>query len=148
MIDYLLAFGDWGNPPNYSPPWKSGNGNESSNTLLMVGFPGNQSLSLGALLKLPWLLEFMWQEKEHVMNNKTLISPLWHWSIVRHWGQETKYDHTRFSHCSYQSGDSKGFGRWESGAVDEEQIYLRNIFWSSEWLNIYISYKSSHAMYA
>ena len=35
--------------------------------------------------------------------------------------------------------NSKRFGRHEPGTVEEDQIYMINIFWSSKWPNIYFS---------
>ena len=35
----------------------------------------------------------------------------------------------------------QGFGSSEPGTVDEDQLYMRNIFWSSEWTKIYVKTK-------
>ena len=35
--------------------------------------------------------------------------------------------------------NSKRFGRHQPGTVEEDQIYIINIFWSSKWPNIYFS---------
>ena len=78
----------------------------------MVGSPGNQPPSWGGIQKSPFLKLF----------------------------QELRR-RDQISHCSCRSGNSKGLGICEPGTVDEEQIYMRNIYiytWSSEWPNICI----------
>ena len=65
-------------------------------------------------------------------------------SLLKHF-QELRMGAQVLFHCPYCSGNSKGSGHCESGTVDEDQIYVRNIYiWSSEWPNMYISYKSRY----
>ena len=71
------------------------------------------------------------------MNNKTLIS-----------GTEDKKTNIITKDAlikSHPSGNSKGFGNCELGTT-EDQIHLRNIFWSSEDQTC-ISYKSQYHIF-
>lgn len=78
------------------------------------------------------------------MNKETPMAPWWLWRICSSWGQETKYYNKGCSLCFYCSGNSKGFVSCETRNVDEDQMYMRNIFWSSNWQNTYISHKSQY----
>lgn len=120
-----LAISDWFNLQLLSSSWSSGGQTKSSNLLIL------------------WLCHLIninpVSGKWLVINHKTPIPPLCLWRDFRNWGQDTKHYNKRCSHWSYHSGSSKGFGKSESGTVNEDWIYMRNRFWLSEWPNTYFS---------
>lgn len=74
---------------------------------------------------------------------KTPSSPLWHWSDFRNWRQKTKNCNKRYSHCSYCSGNSQGFGSWEPETKDDDPVHLKNSTLIT-WMTKYVSYKSQY----
>ena len=131
MIDELTSHW-WFNSFSSPSPLLSRGGTKSSNCLFRIRSPGSQCPFLGFFPKShlvdinPVMVErgLLWTTRHsfHLDVSETFS------------GTKDKYYKKLFlmllSLRKFQE-------LWEPGTMDKDQIYMRNIFWSSEWPNIY-----------
>jgi len=78
-----------------------------------------------------WGWDWKFQPSKHLVGSPGNQPPHWVWS------QSHLINKTKDTLITVLIGNSKRFVNSELWTADKNQIYMRNISWSSEWPNIY-----------